>query len=94
MADLQQNYREFLENPYYAVVTTLRSDGSAHSTVVWVDVVVDGVSINNTRTRIAGPARCESRSGSTQTGSKGTVSRLRNARATRHHQTGGRHEKR
>ena len=48
MADLQQNYREFLENPYYIVATTLRSDGSPHNTVVWVDVDDDGVSINTT----------------------------------------------
>ena len=46
MADLPQNYREFLENPYYAVVTTLRPDGSPHNTVVWLDVNDDGVAFN------------------------------------------------
>jgi PPOX class probable F420-dependent enzyme len=47
VADLQQKYLEFLENPYYAVVTTLRPDGSPHNTVVWVDVN-DGVVAFNT----------------------------------------------
>jgi len=37
----------FLEQPNYGVVTTLREDGSPHSTVVWVDVV-DGVPSFNT----------------------------------------------
>lgn len=38
--------RAFLENPYVAIVTDLRPDGSPHSTVVWVDVDDDGVSFN------------------------------------------------
>jgi PPOX class probable F420-dependent enzyme len=38
VAELQQDYRDFLDNPYYAVVTTLRPDGSPHNTVVWVDI--------------------------------------------------------
>ena len=46
MADLPQNYREFLDNPYYAVVTTLRPDGSPHNTVVWVDVDDEGLAFN------------------------------------------------
>ena len=46
MADLPQNYREFLENPYYAVVTTLRPDGSPHNTVVWVDLKDGDVAFN------------------------------------------------
>lgn len=29
--------RAFIREPYYAVVTALRADGSPHSTVVWVD---------------------------------------------------------
>jgi PPOX class probable F420-dependent enzyme len=41
-----------LEQPNYAVVTTLRKDGSPHSTVVWVDVE-DGVpSFNTARGRV------------------------------------------
>jgi PPOX class probable F420-dependent enzyme len=39
-------HRAFLENPFIAVVTTLRSDGSPHSTPVWVDVDDEGVSVN------------------------------------------------
>jgi PPOX class probable F420-dependent enzyme len=38
---------QFLEQPNYGVATTLRPDGSPHSTVVWVDVV-DGVPSFNT----------------------------------------------
>jgi PPOX class probable F420-dependent enzyme len=43
---LTQSQREFLENPFVGVVTDLRSDGSPHSTIVWVDVDDDGVSFN------------------------------------------------
>ena len=38
MAKLSERQREFLRNPYFGVVTTLREDGSPHNTVVWVDV--------------------------------------------------------
>ena len=39
MARLTDAQLAFLrDNPYCGVVTTLRPDGSAHSTVVWVDV--------------------------------------------------------
>src|SRR5436190_77291 len=38
MARLTDEQRRFLrENPFAAVVTTLREDGSPHSTVVWAD---------------------------------------------------------
>ena len=37
MATLNEKQREFLSNPFVGVVTTLRADGSPHSTVVWVD---------------------------------------------------------
>jgi PPOX class probable F420-dependent enzyme len=46
VAELRQDYREFLDQPYYAVVTTLRPDGSPHNTVVWVDVDDDGLAFN------------------------------------------------
>ena len=46
MAELTEAQRSFLENPYVGVVTTIRPDGSPHSTVVWVDVDDDGVSFN------------------------------------------------
>ena len=47
MATLNDKQLQFLENPYVGVVTTLREDGSPHSTVVWVDVE-DGVPSFNT----------------------------------------------
>ncbi len=47
MAKLTEKQLEFLENPFVGVVTTLREDGSPHSTVVWVDVE-DGVPSFNT----------------------------------------------
>lgn len=37
MASLTDDQRQFLDNPYHATVTTLRQDGSPHSTVVWID---------------------------------------------------------
>lgn len=45
-ATLSDEQRRFLENPYVGTVTTIRPDGSPHSTVVWVDVDGDGVSFN------------------------------------------------
>jgi PPOX class probable F420-dependent enzyme len=44
--ELTAAQRSFLENAFVGVVTDLRSDGSPHSTVVWVDVDDDGVSFN------------------------------------------------
>ena len=46
MATIDEKQKEFLENPYVGVVTTLRKDGSPHSTVVWVDVGDDTVEFN------------------------------------------------
>jgi PPOX class probable F420-dependent enzyme len=44
---LTRAQRAFLENPYIGIATTLRPDGSPHSTPVWVDVDEDGgVSFN------------------------------------------------
>src|SRR5947207_1531934 len=38
MAQLTDKQRQFIaENPYVGTVTTLRPDGSPHSTIVWVD---------------------------------------------------------
>ena len=51
MADLDSKQQDFLENPFVGVVTTLRDDGSPHSTVVWVDRENGGVSFNTTRGR-------------------------------------------
>jgi PPOX class probable F420-dependent enzyme len=39
MPQLKEQEKQFLdENPFVGIVTTLRDDGSPHSTVVWVDV--------------------------------------------------------
>ena len=46
MSPLSAAERSFLENPFVGVVTTLQPDGSPQSTVVWVDVDDEGVSIN------------------------------------------------
>jgi PPOX class probable F420-dependent enzyme len=37
---------EFFDNPYFAVATTLRADGSPQSTVVWVERDVGVVTFN------------------------------------------------
>jgi PPOX class probable F420-dependent enzyme len=42
MATLTEQQREFLTNPFVGTVTTLRADGSPHSTIVWVDGEEDG----------------------------------------------------
>ncbi|MGZ4354130.1 MAG: PPOX class F420-dependent oxidoreductase [Gaiellaceae bacterium] len=57
-AELTEAQRQFLENPYPGVVTTVRPDGSPHSTVVWVDVDEEGVSFN-TETGRAKPRHME-----------------------------------
>src|SRR5262249_14904839 len=41
--NLSDSQRKFLEQPYYATVTTVREDGSPHTTVVWVDADAEGV---------------------------------------------------
>ena len=46
MATLTEKQREFLEQPFVGEVTTLRPDGSPHTTVVWVDVDTDEVVFN------------------------------------------------
>jgi PPOX class probable F420-dependent enzyme len=51
VTQLTRAQREFLENPYIGVVTTIRPDGSPHSTPVWVDVDEEGVSFNTARPR-------------------------------------------
>jgi len=49
---LTEAEREFLANPFVGVVTTLQRDGSPQSTVVWVDVDDEGVSINTAYGRV------------------------------------------
>jgi PPOX class probable F420-dependent enzyme len=51
MAKLTQQQREFLANPFVGTATTLRSDGSPHNTVVWVDVDDDAVLFNTAEGR-------------------------------------------
>ena len=46
MAQLTDKQKQFLDNPYVGVVTTLREDGSPHSTVVWVDREDGTISFN------------------------------------------------
>ena len=46
MATLDEKARDFLEKPFAGAATTLRPDGSPHSTVVWVDVDTDVVMFN------------------------------------------------
>ena len=46
MATLDQKARSFLEQPFVGTVTTLRPDGSPHSTIVWVDTDTDEVLFN------------------------------------------------
>jgi PPOX class probable F420-dependent enzyme len=58
MAKLSEKQLQFLENPYVGVVTTLREDGSPHSTVVWVDVE-DGIPSFNTASGRAKPKNLE-----------------------------------
>jgi PPOX class probable F420-dependent enzyme len=50
-ATLSEKQRAFLEEPFYGATTTLRPDGSPHTTVVWVDVDDDGVSFNTAEGR-------------------------------------------
>jgi PPOX class probable F420-dependent enzyme len=53
VARLKDKERQFLaENPFVGIVTTLREDGSPHSTVVWVDVENGKVSFNTARGRV------------------------------------------
>ena len=52
MSALSAAERSFLENPFIGVVTTLQPDGSPQSTVVWVDVDDDGISINTAYGRV------------------------------------------
>ncbi len=52
MAKLGEQERKFLdENPFVGITTTLREDGSPHSTVVWVDVYDGTVGFNTARGR-------------------------------------------
>ena len=59
MTQLKEPQKQFLDqNPFVGVVTTLREDGSPHSTIVWVDVE-DGKPSFNTATGRAKPKHLE-----------------------------------
>ena len=49
---LTQGQREFLEQNFYAAVTTVREDGSPHTTVVWVDFDDETVLFNTASGRV------------------------------------------
>ena len=52
MDRLSDAQRAFVQdNPFVGTVTTLRADGSPHSTVVWVDTDGDAVLFNTARGR-------------------------------------------
>ncbi|MCW2886759.1 MAG: hypothetical protein JWL58_3621 [Streptosporangiaceae bacterium] len=46
MATLTEEVKALFEQPFYAWVTTVRPDGTLHSTVVWVDVDGDEILFN------------------------------------------------
>jgi PPOX class probable F420-dependent enzyme len=58
MASLTEDQKQFLNQPFVGVVTTLRPDGSPHNTVVWVDVE-DGIVSFNTAYGRAKPKHLE-----------------------------------
>jgi PPOX class probable F420-dependent enzyme len=58
MAKLTDAQKQFLEQPFVGTATTLREDGSPHSTIVWVDLE-DGVVSFNTATGRAKPKHLE-----------------------------------
>jgi PPOX class probable F420-dependent enzyme len=59
VTQLKEPQKQFLDqNPFVGVVTTLREDGSPHSTIVWVDVE-DGKPSFNTATGRAKPKHLE-----------------------------------
>jgi PPOX class probable F420-dependent enzyme len=43
---ISESQLAFFDNPYYAVVTTIRRDGSPQSTMVWIERDGDAVSFN------------------------------------------------
>lgn len=51
MPKLDETQAEFLRNPYYAVLSTLRADGTSHQTVVWVDAEDGDVLVNTAEGR-------------------------------------------
>ena len=52
MPALTDQQKAFLAEPHYGVLTTLRRDGSPHSTVVWADADDEGVWFNTQEGRV------------------------------------------
>jgi PPOX class probable F420-dependent enzyme len=52
MARLTEAEARMFSEPYYAVATTVRPDGSPHSTVVWVDYDGENVVFNTAEGRV------------------------------------------
>jgi PPOX class probable F420-dependent enzyme len=46
MASLTDEQKQFLEQPFVGVATTIRPDGGPHNTVVWVDLEDGGLAFN------------------------------------------------
>jgi PPOX class probable F420-dependent enzyme len=60
VAQLTEEHASYIrDNAYYGVLTTLRADGSPHSTVVWVDVDANGNAGFNTAEGRAKPNHIE-----------------------------------
>jgi PPOX class probable F420-dependent enzyme len=60
VAKLDEKKKQFIaDNPFVGVATTLREDGSPHSTVVWVDIDDDGNVSFNTASGRAKPRHIE-----------------------------------
>jgi PPOX class probable F420-dependent enzyme len=54
MATLTERQAQLLLDPNFAVVTTLRKDGSPHSTIVWIDWDGENAVFNTTMFRAKG----------------------------------------
>lgn len=46
-AEIDSAARELLEQPNYAVITTVNRDGSLHSTVIGIDLEDEAVAVNS-----------------------------------------------
>ncbi|MGZ4418955.1 MAG: PPOX class F420-dependent oxidoreductase [Gaiellaceae bacterium] len=51
MPKLDEAQTEFLQKPYYAILSTLRADGTPHQTVVWVDTDGGDILVNTAEGR-------------------------------------------
>jgi len=92
---LTPSERVFFEQPYIGVATTLRKDGSPHTTPLWVDVDDRGVSFNTAwprskprhlerdpRSLSSSSIRATATAGSRPAESRPSPSRVRTSRST------------